>query len=81
MESAASQEQMKDMTQKQARAEAVRRWGPTATVTFRSFDPSKEHRGRLARYRCIVSNGEPRSSFVEGQGDTWQAAFADARPR
>jgi len=71
---------VKDMTQKQAKAEAFRRWGVSGTITFRP--PAKNHRGRLARYRCVVSNGA-NGSFrsVEGQGDTWLEAFADARPR
>jgi hypothetical protein len=72
---------MKDMTQKQARAEAVRRWGPGATVEFRP-PRSITHRGRLARYCCTVANGDRGSSYsVEGQGDTWREAFADACPR
>jgi len=73
---------MKDMTQKQAWAEAVRRWGPTATIEFRPPRTSGNRRGRLARYCCTVSNGD-RGSFesVEGQGNTWVEAFADARPR
>jgi len=73
---------MRDMTQKQARAEAIRRWGETATVTFRPHDPNKGRRGRLARYRCVVSSGHGRcAQLEEGQADTWLAAFADARPR
>jgi hypothetical protein len=70
------------MTQKQAKAEAFRRWGASGTITFRPSNPAKNHRGRLARYPCIVSNGANGSSrSVEGQGDTWLEAFADARPR
>jgi hypothetical protein len=72
---------MKDMTQKQARAEAVRRWGPSATIEFRP-QRSAIRRGRLARYCCTVANGDRSASYtVEGQGDTWRAAFADACPR
>ena len=70
-----------EMTREQAEAEAVRRWGDGGTVIFRPGAPGKA-RGRLARYRCVVSSGE-RGFFpsTEGQGDTWQEAFADAHPR
>ena len=71
---------MKDMTQKQAEAEAMRRWGAGGTVSFRPANAGKA-RGRLARYSCVVSSGLGFSPSTEGQGDTWQAAFADARPR
>jgi hypothetical protein len=69
------------MTQEQAQAEAIRRWGQGGTVTFRP-GPKDKRRGRLARYKCVVSSGQ--CGFfpsTEGQGDSWQAAFADARPR
>jgi hypothetical protein len=69
------------MTKEQAQAEAVRRWGPGGTVIFRPGAAGKS-RGRLSRYSCVVSSGQ--SGFfpsMEGQGDTWQEAFADARPR
>ena len=72
---------MKDMTQAQAQAEAIRLWGPGGTVEFR---PSRSHgqaRGRLARYACLVSNGAPGYRSIEGQGETWADAFADARSR
>jgi len=69
------------LTQEQARAEAIKRWGEGGTIAFRPGAKGKP-RGRLARYRCVVSSGK-RGFFpsTEGQGDTWQAAFADARPR
>ena len=69
------------MTHEEARAEAFRRWGEGGTVTFRPGPKGKAH-GRLARYKCVVTSGQ-RGFFpsMEGQGDTWQAAFADARPR
>jgi hypothetical protein len=69
------------MTQEEAQVEAIRRWGKGGTVTFRAGAKGKP-RGRLARYKCVVSSGE-RGFFppTEGQGDTWQEAFADARPR
>jgi hypothetical protein len=71
---------MKDMTQKQAQAEAVRRWGPTGTIKFRP--PNADRRGRLARYCCTVSSCDVRSAYsVEGQGNTWLEAFADASTR
>jgi hypothetical protein len=73
---------MTDMTQEQARAEALRRWGPGSTITYRPSRASRLSRGRLARYSCTVSNGNPgRAEAVEGQGDTWREAFADARER
>lgn len=73
---------MKDMTEAEARAEAIRRWGPSGTIEFRPSRSSNGHRGRLARYPCTVANGD-RGSFysIEGQGNTWREAFADARPR
>jgi len=73
---------MKDMTQTQALAEAVRRWGPSGTITFRPPRSIKSIRGRLARYCCTVGNGGGGSFYsIEGQGNTWLEAFADARPR
>ena len=63
------------MTEQQALAEAVRRWGPTATAQYSA--PRSERRGRLSRYTCKVGNG----AGVEGQGYTWRDAFDDARPR
>jgi hypothetical protein len=69
---------MKDMTQKQALAEAVRRWGPSAMIQFR---PSRSSNGpgRLARYSCTVGSGQGRTFHcVEGQGNTWREAFDDA---
>jgi hypothetical protein len=73
---------MKDMTRAQAQAEAFRRWGPSGTIRFRPAPESRIRRGRLARYSCIVGNGEAGAfSSVEGQGHTWLEAFADARPR
>lgn len=71
-----------DMTQAQAQAEAIRRWGPGGMVKFRPRRPARSAPGRLARYCCIVGNGVERSFYsIEGQGDTWREAFADARPR
>jgi len=73
---------MKDMTQEQARAEALRRWGPSGTITFRPSRTIKPERGRLARYCSIVSKGERRHPYaIEGQGNTWREAFEDARAR
>jgi hypothetical protein len=72
----------KDMTEKQAQAEAVRRWGAEGTVTFRPPRAGRAPRGRLARYCCTVGNGVPGSFHsVEGQGHTWREAFEDSRPR
>lgn len=73
---------MKDMTQTEALAEAIRRWGPTGTIKFRPPDPGRAQRGRLARYSCIVGNGIVGSLYsIEGQGNTWREAFEDARSR
>ena len=73
---------MKDMTQEQARTEARRRWGDTATIEFHPPRRAQAVRGRLARYACKVGNGAPRGlRAVEGQGDTWREAFEDAGPR
>jgi len=72
---------MKDMTQEQARAEALRRWGATGTIEFRPPRRPRALRGRLARYACKVGNGIPGGLQVEGQGDSWVEAFADAHPR
>jgi hypothetical protein len=69
------------MTQTQAQAEAIRRWGPRGTVEFRPSRNQREQRGRLARYCCLVSNGAPGYRSIEGQGETWVEAFADARSR
>ena len=70
---------MKDMTDKEARAEAFKRWGPTGTIIFRPPRTIKSQRGRLARYCCIVGNGDGRSPYaVQGQGNTWREAFEDA---
>jgi len=73
---------MKDMTQKEAQAEAIRRWGSTGTIMFRPSRSTGRCRGRLVRYCCIVRNGigGPFDS-IEGQGHTWREAFADARSR
>src|SRR5438309_10481713 len=73
---------MKDMTQTEALAEAIRRWGPSGTIKFRPPLPARKQRGRLARYCCIVGNGIAGSFYsIAGQGNPWRAAFDDARPR
>ncbi len=72
---------MKDMTQEQARAEALRRWGAAGTIEFRPPRRPRALRGRLARYACKVGNGISGGLQVEGQGDTWVEAFEDAHPR
>lgn len=68
------------MTLEEAREEAVRRWGITAVVEFRPARSPQSRRGRLARYRCTVGNRDAYHS-IEGQGETWIEAFADARVR
>lgn len=73
---------MKEMTEKEALAEAVRRWGPTGAIRYRPAPNSREMggKGRLARYPCTVGNGNlGKSCSVEGQGDDWRSAFEDAR--
>ena len=78
-----TQEPVRDLTESEAAAEAIRRWGPSGAIRLRS-DASglgSVKRGRLARYRCTVGDGglgEYRS--VEGQGDSWLEAFLDAKP-
>ena len=73
---------VKDMTEQQALAEAVRRWGATGTIKFRPSRAGGGHRGRLARYCCTVGNGVSGSFYsIEGQGNSWREAFDDARPR
>ena len=70
---------MKDLTEKQAKAEALKRWGPTGTIHLRPESASRDTRGRLARYRCTVGNGYlGKGCSVRGQGDTWKEAFEDA---
>jgi hypothetical protein len=74
---------MKDMTKEQALAEAIKRWGVTGSVRLRthSSGSGRVERGRLARYRCVVGNGNlGKNCSIEGQGDTWREAFLDARP-
>jgi len=73
---------MKDMTQQQALAEAVKRWGTTGAVRIRPGPVGKRTGGgRLARYRFTVGNGGlGKLCTVQGQGDTWREAFEDARP-
>jgi hypothetical protein len=73
---------MNDMTQTEALAEAIKRWGPNGTIRFLPPHPARRQRGRLARYCCIVGNGIAGSLYsIEGQGNTWREAFDDARRR
>lgn len=75
---------MRDMTNEQALAEARRRWGSTGTIRELPARPSVRPgmRGRLARYRFTVGDANlgPRCT-VQGQGDSWRAAFDDAGVR
>jgi hypothetical protein len=69
-----------DMTEQEAQAEVRRRWGAAGTAKHRPLHASREGRGRLARYCYTVSNGAASvSARVEGQGNSWREAFADAR--
>ena len=75
---------MGDMTEEQALAEARRRWGNTGAVRERAAAVTNRDgmRGRLARYRYVVGNFDlGKRCSVQGQGDTWREAFADARAR
>jgi len=73
---------MKDMTQAEALAEAVRRWGAKGTIEFLPPRFPRAQRGRLARYACKVGDGAAGSGgSVQGQGNTWREAFDDAQPR
>ena len=77
------QEPVRDLTESQAAAEAIRRWGQSGAIRLRSDGTGlgSVKRGRLARYRCTVGDGglgEYRS--MEGQGDSWLEAFLDAKP-
>lgn len=73
-----AQQPPEDMTQEEAQAEAVRRWGSSATAIYRPSRRSDGGHGRLARYCCTVGSGRARGYPVEGQGNTWREAFADA---
>ena len=73
---------MEDMSDEEALAEAVRRWGESGAIRARADTAStaRNGRGRLARYRCTVGNGHlGKACSVQGQGDTWRDAFADVR--
>jgi len=73
---------MKDMTQTEALAEAIRRWGPSGTIKFRPPLPARQHRGRLARYcRTVGDRLAGYVSSTDGQGNAWREAVDDARPR
>ena len=76
---------MADLTEKEALSEARRRWGATGTVRMRPPPTRQEGRqapGRLAPYRYTVGNGGlGKHCTVLGQGDSWEQAFEDARPR
>jgi|tagenome__1003787_1003787.scaffolds.fasta_scaffold20099173_1 hypothetical protein len=72
------QRTLKDMTQEQAQAEAIRRWGSSATAIYRPSRRADGGHGRLARYCCTVGNGRVGMYPVEGQGNTWREAFDDA---
>ena len=67
-----------DMTHEQAKAEAVRRWGPSGRALLRhSFNGKRTTPGRLAPYRYSVG----KQGTIYGQGHTWREAFADAAAR
>jgi hypothetical protein len=69
---------MKDMTEKQARAKAIRLWGVSGNIRYRPANRNSSTRGRLARYCCIVGGYAGAFQPVQGQGNTWREAFADA---
>ena len=71
------------MTEAQALAEARRRWGSGGAVRMRPapVNGGDGRRGRLARYRYVVGNGGlGKHCSIQGQADSWRAAFDDARP-
>jgi hypothetical protein len=73
---------MTDMTREEAEVEAARRWGRSGTIKYRPLHAKRRSLGRLARYCYTVSNGLNGScACVEGQGNSWREAFADARKR
>ena len=70
------------MTKAQALIEARRRWGDGGAVHMRPapVNGGSSRRGRLARYRFVVGNGSlGKRCSIQGQGDSWRAAFEDAR--
>jgi hypothetical protein len=69
---------MKDMTEKQALAKAVRLWGASGTIRYRPTHRMGGPRGRLARYCCTVAGYAGAFQPIQGQGNTWREAFADA---
>ena len=69
---------MKDMTQKQAMAKAMRLWGASGAIRYRPTHRVGNPRGRLARYCCTVSGYAGAFQPIQGQGNTWREAFADA---
>jgi hypothetical protein len=70
------QTQARDLTTREAQAEANRRWGACGFVRELRL-PVSPGTGRLARYRFAVGDG----AAIEGQGDTWREAFEDASRR
>ena len=67
-----------DLTQKQALAKAIRLWGASGTIRYRPTHRAGSPRGRLARYCCMVAGYAGAFQPVQGQGNTWREAFADA---
>jgi hypothetical protein len=67
------------MTEKQAQAEAERRWGPQAYVFDReSSDYQSCLIGRFGRF--YVGNPALGRGFPYGNGNTWEEAFANVHP-
>jgi hypothetical protein len=67
------QSRTRDLTTREAQAEANRRWG-TGGIARELRTPISPGTGRLARYRFAVGDG----ATIDGQGDTWREAFQDA---
>ena len=70
---------LRPMTDQQATAEAVRRWGKEA----RAWHPANEARGGASWCLVGVSNGRLHMHqwALYGVGCSWEEAFADARAR
>ena len=63
------------MTQTQAQAEAIRRWGPEAYV----YD--RYHFGKIVCHlfkRFYVGNPSLGKGFPYGNGNTWEEAFSNS---
>jgi hypothetical protein len=67
------------MTEKQALAEAQRRWGPCAYVFDRDLNDYQRANIRMFG-RFYVGNPALGRGFPYGNGNTWEEAFANVHP-